>query len=329
MKNKIAIIGASGVVGRTLLKVLEERNLLENDFYLYASKHSAGKKLKLGKKKIRVDELDQKIFAQKFDFAVFCTGEEVSKKYVKSFAEKGTTVIDFSSFYRKKYPLIVPEINSDKIKGNIICNPNCSTIAGVMALYEIHKKYGLKRVIYSTYQAVSGAGKKALDDLKRNRNCKLKSFAFPIKNNLIPYIGELKANLYTKEENKMIFETKKILGDANIKVTATCVRVPIDICHSLSINFETVKKCGAKKIAETLKNTEGVVYQDDYPNFPMPLFVRGQQEVFVGRLREDLSQKNAFNFFVVSDNLRKGAAQNGVQILEKLIENKKRTEERI
>lgn len=320
MEYNIAIIGATGVVGRTLLRILKERNLLENNFYLYASHKSAGKKIKLSGRYIKIRLLDESIFLEKFDFAVFCTREEVSRQYVKILAKSGTQVIDFSSLYRKRYPLIVPEINEDKIKGNILCNPNCSTIAGVMALYEICRKFGLKRIIYSTYQAVSGAGKNGLDDLKGSRP--LKCFDWPIKNNLIPYIGPIGENLYSKEENKMIYETKKILGDKNIKVSATCVRVPIDICHSESITFKTERHCSLNKIIETLKNTRGVILENDFPLFPMPSIVCGGDNVYVGRVRKDLDEPDTFHIFVVSDNLRKGAAQNGVQILEKLIDKK-------
>ena len=319
---KIAIIGATGVVGRTALKVIQERKLCEHEYLFYASQKSANKKIFFNGKRIKVRELTNAIFEENLDFALFCTRENISKGYVKDLAKLGVRVIDFSSLYRKRYPLIVPEINSNKIHGNILCNPNCSTIAGVMALYNIHKKFGLDRIVYSTYQAVSGAGKKALDDLKSKARNNLKAFAYPIYNNLIPYIGEIYSNGYSKEENKMIYETKKILGDKCIKITATCVRVPIDICHSESINFQTKKRCSISKIRQILQNTEGVVYQDDFPSYPMPEIVRGKDDVYVGRLRKDNSAKNSFNIFVVSDNLKKGAAQNGIQILEKLIEEK-------
>ena len=320
MIYKVAIVGVTGVVGRKVLKVLEERNLTEHDFVFYASKRSAGRKIVFDGKKVKIKELNRNIFDEEFDYALFCTKEDISKNYVKVLADAGTKVIDFSSFYRKKYPLIVPEINADDAKGNLICNPNCSTIGAVMALYEIHKKFGLKRIVVSTYQAVSGAGKSALDDLYKRREKGLKSFAFPIFNNLICYIGDIAKNGYSKEENKMIYETKKILRDDDIKVTATCVRVPIDICHSESINFETRKKCSERQVVEVLKMTKGVVYQNDFPRFPMPIDVRGKDEVFVGRVRKDFGQENTFNMFIVSDNLKKGAAQNGVQILQMLME---------
>lgn len=319
MKYRIAIVGATGVVGKEVLKILGQRNLTDNIFLLYADEKSVGKYVELGDKKLGIKKLDNKIFEQRLDFAIFCCGGEVSCLYVKGLAKSGTRVIDFSEIYRKDYPLIVPEINGDLAKGNIICNPNCSTIAAVMALNMVHKKYGLRRIVYSTYQAVSGAGKLALKDMKASNPKELKKFKFVIKNNLIPYIGELDSKGYSTEENKMVLETKKILGDKNIKVTATCVRVPIDICHSESINFETKKYVSIKDLKNTLIGTSGVKVVDDYPTFPMPILTRGGDDVLVGRIRKDYTQKNTFNIFVCSDNLRKGAAQNGVQILELLM----------
>jgi len=314
---KIAIVGATGVVGRTLLKVLRERKLTRFDYTLLASKKSAGMIVKFGGRRLEVRQLTDNIFLQKFDFAFFCTSEKVSKIYVKRLAECGTIVIDFSSAYRKRFPLIVPEINAHEARGNIICNPNCSTIAGVMALYKIHEKFHIQRIIYSTYQAVSGAGKAALDDLKHKN--KTTFFPFSINNNLIPYIGEIAHDGYSKEERKMIFETKKILGDSKIKITATCVRVPITIGHSLSISFQTEKRCGVTKIRDAILESEGVKLIDAFPKFAMPILARGQDEVLVSRIRKDASAVNSFNMFVVSDNLKKGSAQNAVQIFECLL----------
>lgn len=324
MVYKIAIIGATGVVGRTVLQIMFERNLLLNDIHIFAERREKGKKIVVEKRKFVVESLDEKTSQQKFDFALFCTREDVSKRYVKLFAQNGTQVVDFSSQYRKKFPLIVPEINPDKIRGNIICNPNCSTIAAVMALYNIHKKYGIERIVYSTYQAVSGAGKDALEDLYKKRQQNLKGLPQPIFNNLICFIGKISKDGYSKEERKMIYETRKILGDKDIKITATCVRVPIDVCHSESINFQTRKKAKIKDIENVLSKTEGVEYKSATQVVPMPKDVRGQDKVFVGRVRKDFSAKNTFNIFVVSDNLRKGAAQNGVQILQELIKRKKK-----
>lgn len=322
MKYNIAIFGATGVVGRKVIKIIEEKNLTDNFFTLFASKKSAGKKLKIGENKFIVNQITpEKLIQSHFDYALFCTTEDISKLYVKKLSAKGTVVIDFSSLYRKKYPLIVPEINFDKTYGKIICNPNCSTIASVMALYKINQKFGLKRIIYSTYQAVSGAGKHALDDLKVTDPKKLKKLDDIIKNNLFAYIGSTADNGYTKEENKMIFETKKILSLKDTKITATCVRVPIEVCHSVSINFQTKKRASLEQIKQCLMQSEGVVYTENNLEL-MPLKVKDQNNVYVGRLRKDEYKNSTFNIFVVSDNLRKGAAQNGVQILEKLIGEK-------
>ena len=325
MKYKIAVVGATGLVGREVLKILQERGLQENDFYFYASSFSAGKMIKFAGAEHKILQLTDEIYEQNLDFALFCTKEMVSGQYIYKLSQRGVKVVDFSSLYRKMKPLVVPEINSEDIKGNIICNPNCSTIGAVMALYEIHKKFGFERVVYSTYQAVSGAGKDALDDLKNNGE-KLKKFDYPIFNNLIPYIGKIDKRGYCTEENKMVYETRKILHDKYIKISATCVRVPIEVCHGESINFQTTKNCSLNQIKQVLKNTKGVLFVDDYPHFPMPLETVGQDLVFVGRVRKDYSQNNTFNMFVVSDNLRKGAAQNGVQILQELIKMKEKVQ---
>lgn len=322
MKN-IAIVGATGIVGRTAIKILEERGLEGNNFFFFASSKSAGKWLKIGKKKIRVNLLDDNIFDGKsYDFALFCTKESLSEQFIPKFLENGAKVIDFSSRYRKDFPLIVPEINPEKAVGNLICNPNCSTAAAVMALYEIHKKFGLKEIIYSTYQAVSGAGKAALDEMKILDASKLQKFAYPICDNIIPQIGNIDERGFSTEENKMIFETRKILGDEDIKISATCVRVPIKICHSISIHFETRKNASLGQIKRALAETKGVKIFNDAPAFPMPYFTKGGNDVLVGRLRQSYN-KNTFDIFVCSDNLRKGAAQNGVQILEMLMREEK------
>ena len=240
MKYNIAIIGATGIVGQTSLKVLEERQLSGNNLYLFASSQNEGKELYVGGRRLKVMLLDEgNLFATHYDYALFCTGDEISEMYVKSLAKKGTVVVDYSSLYRKEFPLIVPEINMNKAQGNILCNPNCSTIAGVMSLYAIHRKFGIERIVYSTYQAVSGAGREALDDMNVSQLDKLKKFDYPIKNNLIPYIGEIYHNGYSKEEEKMKYETRKILNDDDIKITATCVRVPVDVGHCLSINYRS------------------------------------------------------------------------------------------
>lgn len=323
MRKNIAIVGASGIVGRTVLKILKEKNLDKNNYFLFASKDNEGLLLKIGKKKYKTKALTEEVLKEtKFDYALFCTREEVSREYVPIFLKNGATVIDFSSLYRKQFPLIIPEINPQEAKGNLICNPNCSTAAGVMALYEIHKKFGLEEIVYSTFQAVSGAGKIAIDDMKTKDKEKLKSFTFPICDNLIPQIGTIDECGNSTEENKMMFETRKILGDKDIKIAATCVRVPIKICHSLSIHFKTKKDATLKEIKDTLKKTKGVKIADSAPDFPMPFVTKGQNDVLVGRIRKSF-EKNAFDIFVCSDNLRKGAAQNGVQILEMFLREEK------
>lgn len=322
MKN-IAVVGATGIVGRTAIKILKERKLCNNNYFCYASNKSVGKVIKIGRNKVIVKELGDDIFHDaKFDYALFCTKEDLSKKYVPLFLDHGAKVIDFSSFYRKEYPLIVPEINPEKAVGNLICNPNCSTAAAVMALYNIHKKYGLKEIVYSTYQAVSGAGKAALDEIAIADASKLKTFTYPICDNVIPQIGRIDERGNSTEENKMIFETRKILNDEKIKISATCVRVPIKICHSISIHFTTRKKTALSDIKQALAETNGIKIYDNAPQFPMPYFTKEQDDVLVGRIRQGFD-KNTFDIFVCSDNLRKGAAQNGVQILQMLMREEK------
>ena len=320
MEYKIAILGATGLVGRKVLEMLEQYNLLDNEYFLFASKKSAKSYLKIGNKNYQVEEICKRnLLAKKFDFALFCTPESVSAQYVPKLAQNGTVVIDFSSLFRKDYPLIVPEINMEQAKGNIICNPNCSTAIGVMALFEIHKKYGLKSIVYSTYQALSGAGKNALLDQNVTKKEDLRKLEYVIDNNLIPCIGEMDKNGNSREESKMIFETKKILNDFQILVSATCVRVNVDVCHCESITFTTKNNATIYDIENALKNTKNVVYVINDISKLMPNYVKDKKEVFVGRLRQSETNKNTFSIFVVGDNLRKGAGQNGVQILEQLI----------
>lgn len=323
MRKNIAIVGATGIVGRTVLKILQERKLHKNNFTLFAGAEDAKQILHIGRTKYKVFELNEDIFKQnKFDYALFCTREEISEEYIPKFVENGCKVIDFSSTYRHNYPLIVPEINFDQAQGNLLCNPNCSTAGAVMTLYQIHRHFGLKEIVYTTFQAVSGAGKLALDDIKTKQPERLKSFKFPIFDNVIAQIGEIGTNGFSTEENKMIFETRKILNDFDIKITATCVRIPITVCHSLSIHFKTKKDATLDDIKETLKSTVGVTVCDDEPNFPMPYTTKGHNNVCVGRIRKSF-EENSFDVFVCSDNLRKGAAQNGVQILEYLLKEDK------
>ncbi len=330
MKNyKLAIVGATGVVGRTALKVLEEKKLPIKEYVLFASSRSAGTKLNFMGKDYIVRELTENSFDEGFDFAIFSAGGETSKKYAPIAASKGCIVVDNSSAFRmdNDVPLVVPEVNPEEIKNNhgIIANPNCSTIQAVLPLKALDDKYTIKRVIYSTYQAVSGAGQKGLNDLSNGRKGinKLEKFPYPIYNNCLPHIDVFTENGYTKEEMKMINETRKILKKPNLKVTATTVRVPVDNSHSESINIELEKPFEINDLVETLKNFEGIIVEDDISSniYPIATQVSGHDEVFVGRIRRDFSVENGVNIWVVADNIRKGAASNAIQIVEKMIEN--------
>ena len=325
-KFKIAIVGATGLVGRSFIKVLEEKNLPIESYTLFASKRTAGTKLTLLGKEYEVQELNENSFDSGFDYALFSAGGEVSKKYAPIAAKKGCIVIDNSSYFRMHddVPLVVPEVNFEdayKNKG-IIANPNCSTIQAMLPLKALDDKYKIKRVIYSTYQAVSGAGKSALDDLENMDNSKpLKKFPHPIFNNCLPHIDSFLDNGYTKEEMKMINETRKILHHPDLRVTATTVRVPVSNSHSESINVEFEKDFEMDDLISTLKNFPNIIIVDNPENneYPMPINSTGHDEVFVGRIRRDESVKSGVNLWVVADNIRKGAASNAVQILEKLI----------
>lgn len=323
---KLAIVGATGLVGRTVLKVLEEENLPISEYKLFASKKSAGQTLNFMGRDYIVNELTESSFDEHFDFAIFSAGGDTSKKFSPIASSKGCIVIDNSSAFRMdpNVPLIVPEVNSEQIKENngIIANPNCSTIQAVVALKPLDDKYKIKRVVYSTYQAVSGAGQKGLDDLNNGLLGKEpQKFPYPIVNNCLPHIDVFLDNGYTKEEEKMINETRKILNKPDLKVTATTVRVPVKNSHSESINIEFENSFELDDIIETLKNAPGIIVQDDVKNsiYPLDINANGHNEVFVGRIRRDFSVDNGINIWVVADNIRKGAAANAVQILEKLI----------
>ena len=323
---RVAIVGATGMVGRMFLKVLEEKNLPVDEYVLFASKRSAGQKMRFMKKEYIVQELTENSFDSGFTYALFSAGGDISLKYAPIAAAKDCIVIDNSSAWRmdKDVPLIVPEVNSFAINThkNLIANPNCSTIQAVVALAPLHFKYKIKRIIYSTYQAVSGAGQKGYEDLlEDNYGDKLKKFPYPISYNCIPHIDKFMANGYTKEEMKMILETQKILEDDSIKITATTVRVPVFYGHSESINVEFEKEFELSDVIDLLKNSEGIIVQDDILNniYPMPIKAEGHDEVFVGRIRRDESIESGLNLWVVADNIRKGAATNAVQILGKLI----------
>jgi aspartate-semialdehyde dehydrogenase len=323
---KLAIVGATGLVGRTALKVLEEKNLPNFEYKLFCSKKSAGTKINFMGKEYLANELTETSFDEGFDFAIFSAGGETSKKFAPIAASKGCIVIDNSSYWRmhEDVPLVVPEVNPKEIQKNtgIIANPNCSTIQAVVPLKPLHDRYKIKRIVYSTYQAVSGAGKNGLEDLLSNASYQdLKKFPHPIHNNCLPHIDVFMEDGYTKEEHKMIDETKKILGDSSIRITATTVRVPVENCHGESINVEFENDFDLEEVKSILKNSEGIILYDDPENniYPLASVANGRDEVFVGRLRRDYSQANTLNFWCVADNIRKGAATNAIQIMEKMI----------
>ena len=328
-KYNIAIVGATGMVGRKFLEVLEERQLPLSNCYLFASARSAGKTLEFMGKEYTILELTETCFDDKeIDIALFSAGASVSRKYAPIAASNGIVVIDNSSAWRMddEVPLVVPEVNPDEIlkhKG-IIANPNCSTIQAVVVLNPLHRRYKIKRIVYSTYQAVSGAGLNGYLDLQNGIQGKttLLKFPHPIFANCIPHIDDFLDNGYTKEEMKMIQETQKILGDHSLKITATTVRVPVFHGHSESINVEFESGFDLNELREVLANSPGIIVVDNPKNneYPMPIYAENRDEVFVGRIRRDDSVASGVNLWVVADNIRKGAATNTVQIAQKLIE---------
>lgn len=316
------------MVGRTFLKVLEERDFPFDNLYPLASSKSAGTTVKCKGKEYTVEELTENSFDKDIDIALFSAGGDISKKFAPIAASKGVIVVDNSSAWRmdSNVPLVVPEVNPNDIKCHqgIIANPNCSTIQAVVALKPLHDKYKIKRIVYSTYQAVSGSGVKGVNDLKEGLkgNNITKAYPHPIANNCLPHIDVFFENGYTKEEMKMIDETKKILGDDTLKITATTVRVPLFDCHSESINVEFEKPYEVEEVKKLLANSPGILLEDDPSNNIYPLATKAKDTdlVYVGRIRRDFSIDNGLNFWVVADNIRKGAATNTVQIAEKLLE---------
>lgn len=327
MKYNVAVVGATGMVGRKMLEVLAERKLPIAELYLFASERSAGKQVEFMGKTYTVIELtEENVRSRKTDIALFSAGAGTSKTFAPIFAECGATVIDNSSQWRTDpdIPLVVPEVNPHDIEWNrgIIANPNCSTIQAVVALAPLHRRYGIKRIVYSTYQAVSGAGLAGYNDLKDGiAGVPPKKFPRPIFGNCLPHIDVFLPSGYTKEEQKMIFETRKILGDQSIRITATTVRVPVYYGHSESINVEFNSPVTLQGVKDTLAAAEGVILMDDPERgiYPTALDAENRDEVFVGRLRIDESVESGINMWVVADNIRKGAATNAVQIAEKLI----------
>lgn len=326
-KVNVAVVGATGMVGNTFLKVLEERKFPIDQFYVFASAKSAGTEIEFNGKKYVVEELTEHSFDREIDIALFSAGGDISLKYAPIAASKGVIVVDNSSAWRMKpdVPLVVPEVNPDDVDWNkgIIANPNCSTIQAVVALKPLHDKYKIKRIVYSTYQAVSGSGVKGVTDLEEGlKGNPHKFYAHPIANNCLPHIDVFMENGYTKEEMKMIDETRKIIGDQSLKITATTVRVPVFNGHSESINVEFYNDFDLKELKELLKNSPGIVLQDDVSKnvYPLAIQASGKDEVFVGRIRRDESLDYGINMWVVADNIRKGAATNAVQIAELLVE---------
>lgn len=329
-KYNVAVVGATGMVGRKFLQVLEERNLPVENYYLFASEKSAGKTVTfMGKEHTILLTSEEEIAKYNVDIALFSAGAGASLTFAPVFAAHGAVVIDNSSAWRRDpdVPLVVPECNAADLKGwkkkGIIANPNCSTIQAVVPLKALHEKYGIKRVVYSTYQAVSGAGQKGWQDLENGiKGIAPQKFPHPIFSNIIPHIDVFLDNGYTKEEDKMIFETRKILGVPDMKVTATTARVPVFGCHSESINLEFNTLCDVEEAKEVLRNTPGIVVADDVKNnvYPMPCTAYDTDPVYVGRIRKDESVDSGLNIWVVADNIRKGAATNAVQIAEKMIE---------
>jgi aspartate-semialdehyde dehydrogenase len=326
---KIAVVGATGLVGSKMLQILEERNFPVTELIPVASEKSVGKEVSFKNKKYKVVSAEDAI-AAKPDIALFSAGGSTSQLLAPKFAAVGTTVIDNSSAWRMdpSKRLVVPEVNASVItkEDKIIANPNCSTIQMVLVLNPLHKKYGIKRVVVSTYQSVTGTGVKAVKQMENERNHVEGEMAYKyqIDKNALPHIDVFLDNGYTKEEMKMVNETRKIIGDDTIQVTATCVRIPVMGGHSESVNVEFENDFDLGEVRKILSDAPGVIVQDDVDNFvyPMPLTAHEKDEAFVGRIRRDESQPKTLNFWVVSDNLRKGAATNAVQIAEYLVKNK-------
>ena len=329
IQMKIAVIGATGLVGSKMLKVLEERNFAISELLAVASDKSVGKTIIFNKKECYIIKIEEAI-SKKPNIALFSAGSKISKQWAKKFSEQGAFVIDNSSAWRMEsdIKLIVPEVNAVTLKSDdtLIANPNCSTIQMVIALAPLHSKYKIKRIVVSTYQSVSGSGIKALKQLENERNGKTKEKFYPhkIDKNCLPHCDDFTENGYTKEEFKLINETKKILDDTNIMITATAVRVPVTGGHSESVNIEFENDFDLSDVRNIFQNTDGIILQDDPLNniYPMPSIAEEKDEVFVGRIRRDFSQPNSLNLWIVADNLRKGAATNAVQIAEYLVKKK-------
>lgn len=329
-KINVGIVGATGMVGRNFLRIMEERNFPVKNLYLFASSKSNGKKIVFKKEEYKVEELTENSFDKPIDLLLLSAGGNISKKFAPIAKKKGITVVDNSSAWRmdREVPLVVPEVNPQDIEwhNGIIANPNCSTIQSVVPLKPLHEAFKIKRVIFSTYQAVSGSGVAGMEDLDNGlKYLDPKNYPHPIAFNCLPHIDEFTDNGYTKEEIKMIEETKKILNDQNIRITSTTVRVPVYFGHCVSANIEFENNFELENVYDILRNYKGIVVFDDIQknNYPMPINVKGKDEVYVGRIRRDFSVKNGINIWIVADNTRKGAATNTIQIAELLINKNK------
>ena len=326
---KLALIGATGLVGGEMLRVLEDRNFLIDELIPVGSERSIGKEILFLDKKYQVVSMEEAI-SKKPNFALFSAGASVSIDYAPGFAEIGTIVIDNSSAWRMdpEKKLIVPEVNGDQLVAEdlIIANPNCSTIQLVMALAPLHKSNKIKRLVISTYQSITGTGKAAVDQLNDEKKTGASDrmvYPHQIHMNVLPHVDVFLDNDYTKEEMKLVNESRKILSDSSIQITATCVRLPVEGGHSESVNIEFENDFDINQIKQSLSNAPGIALQDDpgQNEYPMPIAAQGRDDVFVGRIRRDESQANSLNMWIVSDNLRKGAATNTVQIAEYMLEH--------
>lgn len=326
-KLNVALVGATGMVGNKILTILEERNFPINNFYLLASSRSAGKELEFKGKKYIIEELKETSFDKDIDIAFFAAGGSISEKFVPIAASKGVTAIDNSSAFRmdEQVPLVVPEVNPEDVKWHkgIIANPNCSTIEAMLPLKALHEKYIIKRIVFSTYQAVSGSGVGGYKDLEDGiKGNEPKFYPHSIAYNCLPHIDDFLENGYTKEEMKMVNETRKILHAPSMRITATTVRVPVFYGHSESINVELEKPFELSEARRIIEEMSGVIVMDKPAKniYPLALLAQDRDEVFVGRIRRDESVENGMNLWVVADNIRKGAATNAVQIAELLLD---------
>ena len=324
---KIAVIGSTGVVGKVMLYLLESRNFPLTNLIPVASQNSVGKKIIFKNKEYDIVSISDAV-KMKPDIALFSAGGSTSLEWAPKFAEVGTRVIDNSSAWRmdSSKKLVVSDVNSEVLTNDdyIIANPNCSTMQMLVVLAPLHEKFKIKRLVISTYQSVSGTGKTAIDQLNSERNnlSSEKVYPYSIDQNLLPHCDVFEKDGYTKEENKLINETRKILNDYSIQITSTAVRVPIEICHGETVNIEFKDKFELKEVYSILRSTPGLIVEDEPQDnlYPMPLNAANKDEVFVGRIRRDFSIENGLNLWIVADNLRKGAATNTIQIAEKLIE---------